>query len=56
MFSDGADVICNGNNIPGKTKKFLDEKVEAVVMLDYIKDSGHIDDASCVIIDIVDIM
>lgn len=56
MFSDGADVICNGNNIPGKTKKFLDEKVEAVVLLDYIKGSGHIDDASCVIIDIVNIM
>lgn len=56
MFSDGADVICNGNNIPGKIKHFLDEKVDADVMFDYIKKSGHVDDASCAIIDIVNIM
>lgn len=56
MFSDGADVICNGNNIPGKIKHFLDERADADVMFEYIKKSGHVDDASCAIIDIVNIM
>lgn len=56
MFSDGADMICNGNNISGKIKHFLDEKVDADVMFDYIKESGHVDDASCAIIDIANII
>lgn len=52
MFSDGANIICNGSNILEKTKQFLDENVNADILLEYLKNSGHVDDASCIIIDI----
>lgn len=50
LFTDGAREICHGKNIPMQAQLVCKSRI-AKSIIDYMQDSYHEDDASCIVID-----